>query len=89
MAHFVLERAFGGLRRRVENFAVDIHLPAVIDAAQAAFFVPPEKQRCTAVRAMLIEQSNSPLAVTKSDQIFAEQTNAHGWAIRFWNLARQ
>ena len=41
---------------------VDVELPAVIDAAQAAFLVAPEIQRDAAMRAELLDQADAALA---------------------------
>src|SRR5205823_1088941 len=45
------EVAFGRLRRHVDALPRDIELPAVVNAAQAFFFIAAEEQRRTAVGA--------------------------------------
>src|SRR5215472_9607814 len=65
----------------IEAIAVDVELPAVIDAAQAGFLVASEPQRSAAVRAKLIDQTDAVLAVTKADQAFAQQLNPNRRAV--------
>jgi hypothetical protein len=44
--NFMLEVRLGGLVWHVDAGAVDVELPAVIDAEQSCFLVPSEEQRC-------------------------------------------
>src|SRR5688572_1331971 len=69
--------------------AFDVVLPTVIDASQAAFFIAAEKQRSTAVGAVLVQETDSSLSVAKSDEVFAEQTHAHGRTIGLGNFLRE
>ena len=68
---------------------VDVELPAVVDAAQAALLVPPEAQRDAAVRAELIQQADAALRVAEGHQVLAEQADAHRRGIGFGDLARK
>src|SRR5690349_19115218 len=54
-------RAVVGLARHVEDVAVHIELPAVIEAAEAAFLVAPESERGLAMRATLAEHAEPPV----------------------------
>src|SRR5258708_37273602 len=49
----------------IETIAGDVVFPAVINAAQAAFFVAAEEQRGAAMRAAVIEHADPPCAVAK------------------------
>ncbi len=74
-----------GLRRLVWHLhaiAVDIELPAVIDAAQSAFLVAAEIHRRPAVRTFLVEDADPALGVAECHHILAEQTKADRVAIR-------
>ena len=50
--HLVLERALLRLVRHVDAAARDVPLPAVIRAAEAAFFIAPEEERSPAMGAV-------------------------------------
>jgi hypothetical protein len=54
--------------------------------SQADLFVAAKKQRSAAVRAMLAHQTDPSLSVAKSDEVFAEQTHAHGRTIGIGNF---
>ena len=58
-AHLVLEVVLFRLVHHVDAGAGHVELPAVIDAAQAAFFVAPEEQRRAAVRAEFVDQADA------------------------------
>jgi hypothetical protein len=57
----------------IEAVARDVVFPAVIDAAQAAFFIAAEEQRGAAVRAAVVEHADPPCAVAEGDQSLAQQ----------------
>ena len=61
------------LRRHLQDVAVDVDLPAVIEAAQPAFLVAAEHKRGAAVRAVLVEHAEPAVAVAKRHQVLAEQ----------------
>jgi len=61
----------------------------VIDAAQPAFLVAPEKERHAAMRTILLDQPDAPLGVAEGDEFLAHQFDAHRRAVRFGDLARQ
>ena len=86
--HLVLEVFF---RRHVGHFdaaAVDVELPAVVDAAQAAILVAAEEQAGAAVRAAVVHDAHAAGAVAKGDQPLAQQHQAQRVAIG-GELARQ
>src|SRR5262249_6309024 len=60
----------------IEHVAFDVELPAVVDAAEAAFFVAPEKQRRASMRAVLAHEPDAAVGVAESDQLLAEQAHA-------------
>ena len=68
--------------------AGDVELPAVIDAAQAAFLVAPEVQRGAAVRAEFVEQADAAFAVAESDQVLAQKADAGGRAVGLGDFPR-
>src|SRR5207342_321786 len=70
-----------GLRRTLDDVAFDVDLPAVVQAAQPAFLVAAERERGAAMRAMLVENAQTPGAVAKRHQLFAEQAEAHRRAV--------
>src|SRR5216683_3172467 len=61
-----------GLVHLIDAIAVDVVLPAVIDAAQARFLIAPEPQRGASVRAELVDQTDPALAVAKTDETFTQ-----------------
>ena len=75
MDHLVLERAFGGLARGLQHPAVDVVMPAVIAARDAAFADDPVFERGAPVTAVTVQQSISAATVPKQDQIFAQNSN--------------
>jgi hypothetical protein len=87
--HLVLELMLGGLVQLVDAIAFDVEFPAVIDAAQPAFLVAPEKQRDPAVRAELLDQADAAGAVAKCDEVLAQQPYPHRRAVGFGDLARE
>ena len=70
------------LRRGIEHITLDVVLPAVIDAAQPAFFIAPVKKRRATVRAVLADQADPSLSVAKGDQLFTQQAHPRGRAVR-------
>jgi hypothetical protein len=67
---FSLADAF--LRRQV-TAAVNVELPAVIGAAQAAFLVAREIEAGSAVRAGLGERHDAAEAVAEHDEVLAQR----------------
>src|SRR5262245_54692428 len=72
VVNLILERAAARLRGCFQNSAIDVVLPAMVDATKAAFFVPAVKQRRASVRTMLSQKPDAALAITKADEIFSE-----------------
>ena len=70
---FLGQRACLRLRRHVDDIAFGIELPAVIEAAQAAFLVAAEGERSLAVRTGLAEQAELAVAVAERDELLAEK----------------
>src|SRR5262249_31318308 len=64
----------------------DIELPSVVHAAQSALLVAAEEQRDQPVRTALVEQPDPPPRIAERHQLLAEQLDAHGRAIRLWQL---
>ena len=64
-----IEIGIGG--RHVDAAAVGVELPAVIDAADAAFLVAAEPEIGAAVRAMLIDDADHAPAVAERQQLLA------------------
>jgi hypothetical protein len=81
--------AVGGFGRHLDHIAVHVEFPAVIKAAQAAFLVAREDQRCAPVRAVLVEHADAPLAVAEHHEILAEQAHLDRCAIRFGHFLGQ
>ena len=79
----------GRLARQVDAVAVGVEFPAVIDAAQAAFLVAAEEQRRAAMRAIRVDQADTPLRVAEGDQVLAEQAHAHRRAVALRQLRGQ
>src|ERR1700675_1185283 len=71
--HLVLEILVRRHARHVDAVARDVEFPAVIDAADSALLVASQKQRGAAVRAAMVHHADPACAVTKRDQLLAEQ----------------
>src|SRR5581483_2832101 len=76
------------LGRRVDDVALDVEFPAVIEAAQAARFVTAERERRAPMQAILAQHAEAPVAVTEGHQVFAEQARAHRRAVARRDLLR-
>ena len=62
----LLELVLRRLVELIDAVAFDVEFPAVIDAAQPAFLVAPEKQRHPAVRAEFIHQPDPTFGVAEA-----------------------
>jgi hypothetical protein len=89
MMDLVFQLATSRFRGGFEHVAFDVVLPAMIDAPQAALFVATVKQRSPAMGAVLVQKTDLPPSVTKSDQVLAEKTHAHGRTIGIGNFLRE
>ena len=69
------DQAVGWLRRHLDDVAVNVELPAVIEAAQAAILVAREHQRGAPVRAVFVEHADATFAVAENNEVLTEQTN--------------
>lgn len=80
--HLVLE--FLARRHVGHVHAVPSHveLPAVVDAADAAFLVAAQVERGAAMRAAVVEDADASLRVAKGDELLAQQHQPHGIAVR-------
>ena len=87
--HLGREIAVGRLVHHVGALAVDVELPAVIDAAQAAFFVAPQPQRRQPVGAQFLQQADASVGVAEGDQLLAQQLDANRLAVGFGQFPRQ
>ena len=65
-----VEVGIGG--RHVDAGAVDVELPAVIDAADAAFLVAAEPEIGAAMRAVLVDDADPAAAVAEGQQFLAQ-----------------
>ena len=75
-----------GLVHLIDAVAVDVELPAVVDAAEAALFVPAEPEGGAAVGAELVEEADAPVGVTEGDEAFAEEPHPDGRTVRLRQL---
>ena len=55
-------------------------------AAQAAFFVPPQRQRRAAMHAELIEHADLAVGVAKHHQVFTKKLGAQRRTVRLRHL---
>ena len=69
------------LGRHVEAVAVDVEFPAVIEAAQAAFFVAAQHQRGAAVRTVFVQHAKAALGIAECHEVVAERANTHRRAV--------
>ena len=83
------QRACLRLRRHVDDVAVGVELPAVIEATKAAFLVAAEGERGLAMRTGFAEHPNLAVAIAERDELFSEQLQAHRSAVRLRDLFRQ
>ncbi len=83
------QRASLRLRRHVDDVALSVELPAMIEAAQAALFVASERERGFAMRTGLAEQAEFSVAVTERNELLAEQLDPHRRAVGAGNLFGQ
>jgi hypothetical protein len=79
--HLVHEAAGGRLRHHLRDLAAHVHLPAVVEAAQAAFFIAAIKQRDAPVRASLVHDADLALAVAEHHQLVTQHLGGHRIAI--------
>src|SRR5580704_8103274 len=85
----VLELVLWRLIELVDAIAFDVVFPAVIDAAQPALLVAPEKQRHPPVRTELVDQADAALAVAERHEVLTQQPDPHGRAVGLGDLACQ
>ena len=73
--YLLTEVAVGRFRGKLGAIAVDVELPAVIDAADATFLVAAKKQVRAPMRTVPVDEADPPLSVAKGDKILAEQAH--------------
>jgi hypothetical protein len=78
LADLVLEGELFGLVHHVHAAAGHVELPAVVDAAQAAFLVAPEEQGCAPMGAELLEEPDAALGVAEGHEILAQELHPDG-----------
>ena len=71
--HFVLEITLGGLRWHVDAVAIDVELPAVVDAAQPGLLIATEEEAGAAVRAVVADHADGAGGVAEGDEVLAEE----------------
>jgi hypothetical protein len=62
---FVFEVTLSGLGRHINAIAGDVKLPSVIDASQAALFVPAKEQTRPAMRAIIVNKTYITVGVSE------------------------
>jgi hypothetical protein len=77
------------LGRHFDDIAVHVHFPAVIEAAQTAFFIASVEERGAAMRAEFIHHADTALRIAEGNEIFAQNAHAHGIAIGFGHFFRE
>ena len=75
--------------RHVHALAVDVVLPAVVHAAQAALLVAPEEEIRAAVRAARLDQPHLAVGVAEGDQVLAHHLDADRRAVGLGHFARE
>ncbi len=71
MADFISVRSSARFSRLIENPAVDVVQPTMINAAKSPIFNPPITEIRPPVRAMDPQQSGASLIVSEQHQFFA------------------
>src|SRR5690606_11041738 len=86
---FLGHGAGGGLGHHFDDIAFDVHLPAVVQAAQAAFFVAAIHQRHAPVRTVFVHHADTPVGVAEHHQVFPQYPGLHGIAVVLADLFAQ
>src|SRR5262249_10919266 len=77
-----LEVALGRLVGHVHAGALAVELPAMVHAAQPLLLVAAEEERGSAMRAGVLDESELPGGCPETDQVLAEEPDAHGGTVR-------
>ena len=72
-----------GLAGLIQDVALNVEFPAVIEAAQAALLIASEGERSAAVHAAFGEYAEPPLRVAEDDEVFAQHAGADRRAVGF------
>src|SRR5512146_572555 len=81
-------RAIVGLAGHVEDIALDVEFPAMIETAQTAFLVAAEDERGLPMRAMLAQHAEPAFAVAENDEVLAKEPRACRRAVGLRHLLR-
>ena len=87
--YFFAEAALRGLRRHIQALSLDVVFPAVVGAADAAFFIAAKPERDAAVRAKLVDHTELPLRIAKGEHLFTQQLKAHRRPVGYRHLFGQ
>src|SRR5262245_12371779 len=74
--------------RRFEHCPIHGKLPAMIEAPDAAFFDPRQRERSTTMHAKFIEEANQPVGIAESNELLAQNRQAQRRAVRMRKLRR-
>jgi hypothetical protein len=74
--HVAAHRRAGRLGGDVQALAVDVELPAVVDAAQPVLLVAREDHGGGTVRAGMVHQADTAAGVAEGDEVLAQQAHA-------------
>ena len=85
---FLAKAAFLRLRRHLDALPGHVEFPAVIGAAQPAFFVAAEPQRGAAMRRRTRRSARAALAVAERDETLGQQLHPHRRSSRFRAVLR-
>src|SRR5262249_6089620 len=87
-AHLRLEAALRRLAGHVDARALAIELPAVVHAADPFLFVTAEEERCAAMWAVILDETDLAGRGAEGDQVLAEEPDPDGRAVLLRKLAR-
>ena len=88
MLHFRRETACRWFRRHLDDVAVDVDLPAVVETPQPGFLVAAERKRRAPMRTVLADDAEPPVGIAKHDEVFAEQPRAQRRTVRLGHFLR-
>jgi hypothetical protein len=84
--HFLAEIACRGLGRHLQDVAGHVHFPAVVQAAQPALLVAPQREGRAAMGTALVQHAEASLAVAEHHQVLAEDARVHRRAVVLLHL---
>src|SRR4051794_20444307 len=74
--YFRPERAIGWLVGHIHACARDVKLPAVVETADTAFFVPSDVKRRQSMRTELLRNPHATFAILEGHEVLAQDANA-------------